>query len=127
MTKKTFYHSLLSGVLAALAAIVYSRIYFFATEVDFSKVLNPVNMIAINTLVCLMAGFIYNALNKFLKEKGEVAFNFLFSISSFACVVLPISMTLPLTVLFPELFPGLAVPMVFFPALAWFTTKPLFH
>jgi len=26
----------------------------------------------------------------------------------------------------PELFPGLVVPMLFFPALAWFTLKPLF-
>jgi len=26
----------------------------------------------------------------------------------------------------PELFPGLAVPMVFFPAMAWYTLKPLF-
>jgi hypothetical protein len=26
----------------------------------------------------------------------------------------------------PELFPGLAVPMIFFPALAWYTFKPLF-
>ena len=63
---------------------------------------------------------------KWLKEKGEVAFNFFFSISSFACVIIPISITLPLTIPYPELFPGLAVPMVFFPAMAWFTVNPLF-
>ena len=59
-------------------------------------------------------------------KTGEIVFNFLFSIGSFACVMVPISMTLPLDVQFPELFPGLAVPMVFFPALSWYTVKPLF-
>ena len=45
---------------------------------------------------------------------------------SFAAVMIPISLTLPLKIQFPELFPGLAVPMVFFPAMAWYTIKPLF-
>ncbi len=40
--------------------------------------------------------------------------------------MIPISVTLPLSIQFPELFPGLAVPMIFFPALAWYTVKPLF-
>jgi hypothetical protein len=55
-----------------------------------------------------------------------VIFNFVFSIASFAMVIVPISISLPLDVLFPELFPGLAVPMLFFPALAWYTIVPLF-
>jgi hypothetical protein len=33
---------------------------------------------------------------------------------------------LPLDIEAPELFPGLVVPMHFFPALGWFTLKPLF-
>ena len=61
-----------------------------------------------------------------LEEKGEIVFNFVFSIVSFACVIIPISITLPLDIQFPELFPGLAVPMAFFPAMAWYTVKPLF-
>jgi hypothetical protein len=126
VNKKIFLHSIVSGILAATAAIIYDRIYFFATEADFSKVLNTYNMVGLNVMICLIAGLIYAGLEKALKEKGEIVFNFLFSISSFACVIIPISMTLPLTITFPELFPGLAVPMVFFPAMAWFTIKPLF-
>jgi hypothetical protein len=41
-------------------------------------------------------------------------------------VMYPISVSLPLEIKNPELFPGLAVPMIFFPALAWYTVKPLF-
>lgn len=126
MLKKIFYHSLLAGILASIAGIVYYHIYFFATEADFSNVLNKGTIIGLNIMVCIVAGMVYWALVKSLRKKGEIVFNFLFSIISFACVMIPISLTLPLKIQFPELFPGLAVPMVFFPALAWFTVKPLF-
>ena len=126
MYKKIFFHSITAGILAAIAANIYNRIYFFATEADFSKVLNTGKMIGLNILTCLIAGFIYWGLIRWLNKRGEIAFNFLFSILSFAAVMVPISMTLPLKIEFPELFPGLAVPMVFFPAMAWYTVKPLF-
>ena len=126
MFKKTFFHSLIAGILASVAGIIYNRIYFFATETDFSGVLNTGTIIGLNIMVCLVAGVLYWVLVKSMKGKGEVVFSFLFSIISFACVIIPISITLPLKVKFPELFPGLAVPMVFFPAMAWYTVKPLF-
>jgi|SRR6476659_9574265 len=126
MFKKIFLHGLVASLFASIAAIIYNRIYFFATEADFSKVLNPVSIIALNALICLLAIFIYWPLLTWLKKKGEIVFNFVFSILSFACVIIPISITLPLDIQFPELFPGLAVPMVFFPAIAWYTIKPLF-
>lgn len=126
MFKKIFFHSLIAGMLASVAGIIYNRIYFFATETDFSKVLNTGSIIGLNIMVCVVAGMLYWVLVKSLKKKGEVVFNFLFSIISFACVMIPISVSLPLKVQSPELFPGLGVPMVFFPAMAWYTVKPLF-
>ena len=127
MFKKVLYHSLLAGVLASVAGIIYNRIYFFATEADFSKVLNTGSIIGLNIMVCIAAGLVYWGLIKSMNKKGEILFNFLFSIISFACVMIPISISLPLKIQFPELFPGLAVPMVFFPAIAWFTVRPLFN
>lgn len=127
MFKKVFYHSLLAGLLASVAGIIYNRIYFFATEADFSKVLNTGGIIGLNIMVCMAAGLVYWGLIKSMNKKGEILFNFLFSIISFACVMIPISISLPLKIQFPELFPGLAVPMVFFPAIAWFTVRPLFN
>jgi Ni,Fe-hydrogenase I cytochrome b subunit len=126
MYKRVFFHALLSAALAAIAGIIYYRIYFFATEADFSRILNPLSITAMSIFVCMIASFIYIGLVKWLDRKGEIIFNFLFSIASFACVMVPISISLPLDIKFPELFPGLAVPMVFFPALAWMTARPLF-
>jgi hypothetical protein len=126
MFKRIFFHGISAAVLSSIAAVIYNRIYFFATEADFSKVLNTASLIGLNVIICLLAAFLYWVLEMWLKKKGEVIFNFVFSIVSFACVIIPISLTLPLDIGFPELFPGLAVPMVFFPALAWYTINPLF-
>jgi hypothetical protein len=126
MFKRVFFHGLTASILSAVAAIVYKRIYFFATETDFSKVLDLQRIIGLSLLICLVASLVNYGLIKWLKKKGEIIFNFLFSIFSFAAVMIPISITLPLNVQLPELFPGLTVPMVFFPAIAWYTVNPLF-
>jgi hypothetical protein len=126
MYKRIFFQSVIAGILAAIAASIYSRIYFFANEADFSKVLNTMGMCGLAILICMIAGLFYWGLSKWFGKKGEIVFNFLFSMLSFAGVMVPISITLPLQIQFPELFPGLAVPMVFFPAMAWYTVKPIF-
>ena len=126
MFKRLFIHGLTAAAIASIAAVIYNRIYFFATEADFSKSLNIGTMIGLSVLICMTAAFVYYGLVKWLGKKGEIAFNFVFSIASYAGMMIPISLTLPLDIKFPELFPGLAVPMVFFPAMAWYTIKPLF-
>lgn len=127
MFKKIFYQAILASMLAFIAAIIYRRIYFFATEADFSKVVSIERMAGFCILICMLAAFLYYGLVRWLGRKGKVIFNFLFSISTFACVMIPISLTLPLNIQFPELFPGLGVPLVFFPAMAWYTVNPLFQ
>ena len=126
MFKRIFFLGITAGILASIAAIIYNRIYFFATETDFSKILNATTIIGLNLIICLLACFIFWTLVYRLKYKGEIIFNFLFSILSFALVIIPISISLPLDVKNPELFPGLAVPMIFFSALAWYTLRSLF-
>ncbi|MES2277174.1 MAG: hypothetical protein V4592_14190 [Bacteroidota bacterium] len=126
MFKRVFFHGVTAAILAAIAAIIYNRIYFFATEADFSKIINYGSMIGGSFAISMVATFLYFGLVSWLKQTGEIIFNFVFSIASFACVMIPISISLPLNIQMPELFPGLAVPMVFFPALAWYTVKPLF-
>jgi len=126
MFKKHFYHGLTSGIMAALAAIIYNRIYLFATEADFSGILNLGTMVSLNLIACLIISIGYYFFISISKKKRVLAFNLMISIFSFAGVIIPISVSLPLSVKNPELFPGLAVPIIFFPALAWFTFKPLF-
>ena len=126
MVKKLFFLGISAGILSTVACIIYNRIYFFATETDFSKVVNIPTMLGINLLACLIAAAGYWTFKKLLKKYADIFFNLLFTILSFASVILPISVSLPLDIKFPELFPGLTVPMHFFPALAWFTIRPLF-
>lgn len=127
MFKTHFYHGLISGIMAALAAIIYSRIHFFATQADFSGIINFGTMISLNLIGCLIFSIAHYFFMSRWKRKGIIVFHLLITILSFAAVIIPISISLPLSVKNPELFPGLAVPMIFFPALAWFTLKPLFN
>jgi len=126
VTKTLFIQSLVAGILAAIAANIYNQIYFFATQVDYSNIINAVSLVSINLFVSLLAGLLYWILTTIFKNKGAIIFNFVYSIGSFACVIIPIAISLPLSTPFPELFPGLAVPMVFFPVIAWMTIDPLF-
>ena len=128
MFRNHFFHGILSGIMAALAAIIYNRIHIFATETDFSKIINPGTMISLNLIVCLLFSIAFYFFSlKWKKPVAILIFNILISIISFAFVVFPISVSLPLDIKNPELFPGLAVPMVFFPAISWFTFKPIFQ
>jgi hypothetical protein len=126
MAKKLFFQGIGAGILSAVACIIYNRIYFFATEIDFSKVVNIPVLVGINMLACMLAAAGYGVFKKILKKNSDIFFNFTFTILSFASVIFPISISLPLDIKNPELFPGLTVPMHFFPALAWFTIRPLF-
>jgi len=126
MFKKHFYHGLTSGIMAALAAIIYSRIHYFATEADFSPVINLGTIISMNLIICLIISIAYYFFTIIFMTKRTIVFHLVISILTFAAVIIPISVSLPLSIRNPELFPGLAVPMVFFPVLAWFTFKPLF-
>lgn len=127
MFKGHFFHGLLSGFMAAIAAIIYNRINFFANQADFSAIINPGTMIGSSLVACLIISTGYYFYIRIFKKKGIFGFHLLLSILSFAAIIIPISISLPLTIKNPELFPGLAVPMIFFPALSWYTFKPLFN
>ena len=126
MFRRIFFHGLTAGILSAVACLVFKRIHQFATYTDFSKVVSTPVLIAANLGICLIAAVLYWALTKGWGRRGEIVFNFLFAIASFASITWSFAVTLPLEIQMPELFPGLTVPMHFFPALAWFTLRPLF-
>jgi len=126
MFKKSIFLGITSGILAGISCIVYAYMYKSSLEVDFSKVVKPQGMIGACVFVSLLAAIVYFLFSKWMKKYGEIVFNFLFVILTFASLVIPFAISLPLDVQSPELFPGFAVPMHFFPALGWFTLKPLF-
>ena len=53
--------------------------------------------------------------------------NVLIAVLSFVSIIGVLGMVLPLDIESPEMFPGLAIPMHFFPALAFFAVKPFFE
>lgn len=126
MFKKSLILGIISGILAGAAAVVYAKIYHSSLGADFSKVAPTVNIVASSVFGGVLAAIGYWILNKMLNDKGEIVFNFLFSIISFATLLAPFAVKLPLNVEAPELFPGMVIPMHFFPALAWYTLKPIF-
>jgi hypothetical protein len=127
MFRKIFFHGVTAGFLASLAGFIYSRIYYFATEIDFSRVAGLTAVSGYCFLFCMLAAVLNFTCLRLSKNRGEIIFNFILSIVSFAMVMIPISISLPLNVKSPELFPGLGVPIIFFPAIAWYTVNPIFN
>ncbi|MDO6435368.1 hypothetical protein Q4E93_32430 [Flavitalea sp. BT771] len=126
MFKKALVLGIISGLLAGLAGLIYAHLYYSINEADFSKVASSIRIVAGSVAGGVLAAIGFTALDKWLKDKGEIVFNLLFTILSFASLLTPISYKLPTTLETPELFPGMVIPMHFFPALAWYTLKPLF-
>lgn len=126
MFRKALTLGIVSGLLAGIAGLIYARLYYSINEADFSKVASSIRIIASSLAGGVLAAIGFTLLNKWLKSNGEIVFNLLFSIISFASLLMPIAYKLPTSLETPELFPGMVIPMHFFPALAWFTLKPLF-
>lgn len=126
MFKRLLLLGLVSGVLAGVASLIYQKVYAKSLGADFSTIAKPVNIVIISIIAALLASVVYGMLTKWLASTGEIIFNFVFVILTFASILWPFATKLPLEIEMPELYPGLTVPMHFFPALAWFTLKPVF-
>jgi len=126
MFKKALSLGIVSGLLAGITGLLYAHLYYSINEADFSKVASSIRIIASSLAGGVLAAIGFTILNKWLRRNGEIVFNLLFSIISFASLLMPIAYKLPTSLETPELFPGMVIPMHFFPALAWFTLKPLF-
>ena len=126
MFKKDFTHGIIAGLLASIAGIIYSHVYLFANEADFSRIVNLYSIIGIDLSASILIAFLHSSFVKWIKKNTELVFNLTLSLFSFTLIVIPVSITLPLNIESPELFPGLIVPMLFFPSIAWFVINPIF-
>jgi hypothetical protein len=127
MFKKLLLLALISGVLAGVASTVYAKVYAENTAGEFPGVVTTAGMFITCIGGTLLAAVGYWLLHKLLKQRTEPVFNLLFTVLTFASLLGPISHRLPLDAeTLPELFLGLTIPMHFFPALGWYTLKPMF-
>ncbi|MBC8045742.1 MAG: hypothetical protein H7Y00_03015 [Fimbriimonadaceae bacterium] len=126
----TFKRALIWGLSAAAgsaaACIVWDRIYHFAMMTDFTKVINPVSIVATNLIIGVVIATGYWVITKWENKNAGLIFNLSLSLLSIISIMMPLSISLPLDIEFPELFLGLAAPMHLFPALSWFTLQPIF-
>tara|TARA_B100001173_G_scaffold307797_1_gene316955 strand:- start:766 stop:1167 length:402 start_codon:yes stop_codon:yes gene_type:complete len=124
--KKHLLHGLVAGIIAGIIAVIYFMMYQKILFVDFNAVLNPYSIFGACTFSSIFMAYGYWILDRLNKPKLRGLVNILIVFFSFLSVLAPISMNLPLDVEFPELFPGLAIPMHFFPALIFFGIQPFF-
>ena len=124
--KKFLIHGIIAGILTAVAGIVYQMVYENALFLDFSLVINPGSIAGSSIFGCVIMALGYWLLEHFKKANLKGWLNVLITVLSFLSILGPLSMSLPLEVEFPEMFPGLAIPMHFFPAMIFFGLNPFF-
>lgn len=125
--KRHLIHGGIAGVLAAIASVIFLNIYKELYFVDFSAVIDEVAIIIASIIGCVLMAVGYVILDKLKKPKLYGALNVLIMVLCFLSIVPVMGMTLPLEVEFPELFPGMVVPMHFFPPVAFFGLIPFFN
>ncbi|MBL7901136.1 MAG: hypothetical protein JNK73_04005 [Bacteroidia bacterium] len=124
--KQTLIMGVAGSLLSSLASIIYLNIYKEALVVDFSKVAGTSNIIAACSIGCLLMAVGYKLAIKWKGTKTIGWLNIAFSVFSFATIAGVMGFNLPLDTESPELFPGMIIPMHFFPVLSILTIYPFF-
>lgn len=122
--KQALIMGIAGSLLSSLASIIYLNIYKEALVVDFSKVAGISNIIAACSIGCLLMAVGYKLALKWKGIKTIGWLNILFSVFSFASIAGVMGFNLPLDTESPELFPGMIIPMHFFPILSMLTIYP---
>lgn len=125
--KKIFIHGIVAGILASTASLIYFNLYQSTLGTSFDKVINTGSIVGSSIFGCVLISIGYFLLFKIKRENLKGILNVAITVLSFASIIGAISMSLPLDIESPELFPGLSVPMHFFPALAFFAIEPFFR
>jgi hypothetical protein len=124
---KIFIQGIIAGFLSGIAGVIYFYIYQSTLMTAFDELINPTAILGASVFGCLLMSLGYAFLYKTNKAQFKGWLNLLIAVLSFASIISPISMSLPLTIESPELFPGLVAAMHFFPALAFFAIAPFFE
>lgn len=124
--KQTFIIGIAASLLSSLASIIYLNIYNEALLVDFSNVAETTNIIAACLIGCLLMAVGYKLTIQWKGIKLIGWLNIIYCILSFASIAGVFGFNLPMETESPELFPGLVIPMHFFPILSILAIFPLF-
>lgn len=120
-------HGIIAGALASMLGCVYLYLYQDLLFLDFSVIINYSSLIGASMLGCLLMAGGYLLAFKINSPKLKGWLNVLYVLISFASIFGPLLVTLPLDIDFPELFPGLAIPLHFIPPLAFLSLTSFFE
>ena len=132
MFKNSLALGVVAGILSGLACTVFAYVYKEAVTVDFSPVISTFNYFGACLFACVLASLGFYIFNKVLKKYGEIIFNILFIILSFASILFPLMYSFPPDLevkdvdMITSYFQPFAMTLHFFPALIWFAVKPIF-
>jgi hypothetical protein len=132
MFKKSLFLGISAGFLSGVACIIFSIVYKETMFTDFSPVVSNFNLIGACLFGCILASLGYFGVKKIMTKYGDIVFNLLFTILTFASIISPIAFKFP-----PELdFDGIdmvtsyfipfAMTLHFFPIIIWLALKPVF-
>lgn len=124
--RQTYIMGIAGSLLSSLASIIYLNVYKEALVVDFSNVVGTTNIIAACSFGCLLMAVCYKLAINWKGTKTIGSLNIAFSVFSFATIAGVIGFNMPVETESPELFPGMIIPMHFFPVLSVLTILPLF-
>lgn len=124
--KQTFSIGLLSTLLGSTACLVYAQIYTQAFGTDFSAIAGPANIIASVMIGCFLMALGYQAIMRWKGDKWLGWMNVIYCTFSYLSIIGVLGFNLPLETESPEMFPGLMIPMHFFPVLSFLTVLPFY-
>lgn len=119
-------HGFAAGGLSSAAALIYRFAIEQAMFLDFSLVIGETSILMACFSACLLMSIVYAGIHQVNKPKLIGWINLIFVLITCFSLIVPISITLPLDVEFPEMFPGFAMPMHFFPVLSFLGLAPFF-
>lgn len=132
MFKQYFFLGIFSALSSLVLAFIYSKIYF-SVIADFSEGFSLLFYTTFYLSIGMIACFIMVGFRKLLSNKiiSEAVFNSTFSIASLFLVFYLLQMNDPEfskeeAIIMEDYYKGFLIPMLFFPALTWFSLKPLF-
>ena len=123
---KHFVHGVLAAVVSSAMGVTYLFIYERMSLISFSQVINIGTITGASVAGCTLMAIAYFGLEKSNIRSLKGWINLVIIALSFFSIFVPLLHNLPLDIDSPELFPCLAVPMHFFPAISFLALDSLF-
>ncbi len=125
--KNVFLVGLLTSIFSSIINLGYLELYNNALGNYFDKILNTPSVIGFSTFSSMLYTVGYILIFKLSKEKLAGILNILYVILVCVSVVITFSLSLPLDIEAPELFVGLVVPIMIFPAFLFLALQPFLN